>query len=62
MYTRYNVVNKLSKDVYCTVFSLEEAQQVVDMEKINHPHWELIVEKIEVSSIKPGFGRDPDLH
>jgi hypothetical protein len=41
---------------------MEEAQQVIDMEKINHPHWELTVVKIEISSIKPGFGRDPDLH
>ena len=62
MYTRYNVVNELTKDVYCTVFSLEEAQQVVDMEKVNHPHRKFFVERIEVSSIRPGLGRDPDLH
>jgi hypothetical protein len=44
------------------VYSLEEAQQVIDMQKINHPHESFIVKKIKTSSIKPGLGRDPDLH
>ena len=62
MYTRYNVINERTHDVYCTVFSLEEAQQVIDMQKINHPHERFVVKKIKTSSIKPGLGRDPDLH
>jgi hypothetical protein len=44
------------------VFSLEEAQQVIDMQQINHPHERFVVKKIKTSSIKPGLGRDPDLH
>jgi hypothetical protein len=41
---------------------VEEAQQVIDMQKINHPQEKFIVKEIETSSIKPGLGRDPDLH
>lgn len=62
MYTRYNIINERTNDVYCTVFSVEEAQQVIDMQKINHPQEKFIVKEIETSSIKPGLGRDPDLH
>lgn len=62
MYTHYNVINERTHDVFCTVYSLEEAQQVIDMQKINHPHESFIVKKVKTSSIKPGFGRDPDLH
>jgi hypothetical protein len=61
MFIRYDVVNTLSKDVYCTVSSLEEAQQVIEMERLNHPHWELIAVETKTPSVT-GMGRDPDLH
>lgn len=42
--------------------SMEEATQAVEMFKIQSPHSTFEIDTIEVSSVKSGFGRDPDLH
>ena len=62
MYTRFKVVEKSTSKVLAVVYSEEEAQQVVEMERLNNPHSELEVVEVEESSVKEGFGRDPDLH
>ena len=62
MYTRFKVVEKSTSKVLAVVYSEEEAQQVVEMERLNNPHCELEVVEVEESSVKEGFGRDPDLH
>ena len=62
MYTRFNIVEKSTNKVLGVVYSEEEAQQVVEMERLNNPHIEIEVVEVEESSVKSGFGRDPDLH
>lgn len=42
--------------------SVDEANTVVDCYKWNNPHKEYVVKEIQTSAVKPGFGRDPDLH
>ena len=42
--------------------SMEEATQAVEMFRMQTPHASFEIEIVEVSSVKPGFGRDPDLH
>ena len=62
MYTRFNIVEKSTNKVLGVVYSEEEAQQVVEMERLNNPHTEIEVVEVKESSVKSGFGRDPDLH
>lgn len=62
MYTRFNIVDKSTNEILAVVYNWAEAQQVVEMEKLNDPYREIEVVEIEESAVKPGFGRDPDLH
>ena len=39
-----------------------QAQEVFTLLKLQYPKNELEIESYSVSSVKPGFGRDPDLH
>ena len=61
MVTHYIVMDGNNIEV-AQVYSYEEAlltqQQLNDM----NPQEEYEIEIVEVSSVKPGFGRDPDLH
>ena len=42
--------------------SAEEATMTVGCWKVNNPHKQYEIQEIQVSAVKPGFGRDPDLH
>jgi hypothetical protein len=44
------------------VNSIDEVQQYIETMRDTHPHLQLRYESFEVSSVKSGFGRDPDLH
>lgn len=41
---------------------LRQAYEVLELLRLQYPNNELTVEDYSVSSVKPGFGRDPDLH
>ncbi len=60
MVTHYNIMSN-GKEV-ARLNSMEEATQAVEMFRMQSPHSDFDIEIIEVSSVKPGFGRDPDLH
>jgi len=47
---------------YCTVSSRSEADTVVGCLQMQNPQQEFKIEEIQVSMVKSGFGRDPDLH
>ena len=40
----------------------EQAQEVLHFLELDHPEIELAIESYTKSTVKPGFGRDPDLH
>jgi hypothetical protein len=42
--------------------TLEQAQEVKHFLQMDAPNNELEIESYTQSSVKPGFGRDPDLH
>ena len=42
--------------------SQEEAHTCVECMRVQNPHWEYEIKEIQVSAVKSGFGRDPDLH
>lgn len=60
MVTHYTIMSN-GKEV-ARLNSMEEATQAVEMFRMQSPHSDFDIEVIEVSSVKPGFGRDPDLH
>ena len=45
-----------------TANSSEEADTCIECMRIQNPHKEYEIKEIQVSAVKPGFGRDPDLH
>jgi len=45
-----------------TANSQEEANTCIECMRIQNPHKEYEIKEIQVSAVKPGFGRDPDLH
>jgi len=42
--------------------SQEEANTCIECMRIQNPHKEYEIKEIQVSAVKSGFGRDPDLH
>ena len=60
MVTHYTIMSN-GKEV-ARLNSMEEATQAVEMFRMQSPHSDFDIEVIEVCSVKPGFGRDPDLH
>ena len=42
--------------------SLEEADTCIECMRIQNPNNKYEIKEIQVSAVKPGFGRDPDLH
>ena len=45
-----------------TANSPEEANTCIECMRMQNPHKEYEIKEIQVSAVKPGFGRDPDLH
>jgi hypothetical protein len=61
MITKYVVRNNIN-DEAIEVDSMSEAQEVIMLLKEQNPNTEYSVDEKQISSVKPGFGRDPDLH
>lgn len=61
MIIKYRILDNLDNEID-VVNSVEEADCYIHTLRETQPHLELRYEKFEVSSVKPGFGRDPDLH
>ena len=60
MITRYQIVDPTGK-VIDELNSQEEVNLYVATKRYQDPHFQFEVIPIEVSSVNPGFGRDPDL-
>ena len=60
MITKY-IVYEDQKEL-TTVNSSEEANMCVECMRLQNPHKEYAIKEIQVSAVKSGFGRDPDLH
>tara|TARA_Y200000002_G_scaffold199484_1_gene164614 strand:- start:234 stop:419 length:186 start_codon:yes stop_codon:yes gene_type:complete len=61
MITRYQIVDPAG-NVIEELNSQEEVNYYINTKRDTEPHFEFKVIPVEVSSVKPGFGRDPDLH
>jgi|TARA_B110000240_G_C13221299_1_gene334764 hypothetical protein len=66
MNIHYNIFKSNPENASITslgkVYHYDEIQPCIDSFKIVHPECQFYYEVIETSKIKPGFGRDPDLH
>ena len=61
MITKYRILDNLNNEIDI-VNSIDEVHQYIDTLRDTQPNLELKYESFEVSSVKSGFGRDPDLH
>ncbi len=57
----YHVVDDKG-DVVTTVYSYEEAYECIQQLFVVNPDIQYTVKEDITSPVKPGFGRDPDLH
>ena len=59
MITKYIIVEKSDVE---TLNSLEECDATITMLQQANPNKQYEIKEIQVTHIKRGFGRDPDLH
>ena len=61
MITRYEIVDSQG-NVKDTFNSQEEVDYYIQQMRQQYPHEQFTVRSTQVSLIRPGLGRDPDLH
>jgi hypothetical protein len=63
MYIHWHIIDATTKEVVVEkLFDLVQANETLQILKTQNPHTEYEIIQTEQSSVKPGFGRDPDLH
>jgi len=63
MITKYTIKDKITDEIVADQFTdKDQVYETLIMLQMQFPHKDLVVEEKEVSTVKPGFGRDPDLH
>lgn len=63
MLKRYRIYDHTDREIVAnSLETQEQAYEVLELLKLNYPAHELEIESYEIQTVKPGFGRDPDLH
>lgn len=63
MVTYYRIYDRTDNETLADkIADAVQAQEVFTLLKLQYPKNELEIETYSVSSVRPGFGRDPDLH
>ena len=64
MVTYYRVIDtsRCGQILANAVPTQEQAQEILHFLEKDYPGTKLAIESYQVSGVKPGFGRDPDLH
>ena len=63
MLTHYRIYDHTTQNTLANAIpTVEQAQEVLYFLQQDAPSNELEIESYTVSAVKPGFGRDPDLH
>ena len=60
--TRYRIYDHTEKNTLANALDLEQADQVLHFLKLEYPNSILEIESYTDTSVKSGFGRDPDVH
>jgi hypothetical protein len=63
MQTLYRIYDHTTQNILANAIgSHEQAQEVLHFLRLDAPTHDIEIESYTQSSVKPGFGRDPDLH
>ena len=63
MITKYTIKDKITDELVADQFTDKvQAYETLIMLQMQFPHKDLVIEEKQFSTVKPGFGRDPDLH
>jgi len=63
MYTHWHIIDARTKDVVVEKLpDLVQATEALQILKLQNPNTEYEIVETQHSTVKPGFGRDPDLH
>ena len=63
MYTHWHIIDARTKEVVVEkLLDLSQANETLQILQQQNPHVEYAITQTEHSTVKPGFGRDPDLH
>ena len=63
MYTHWHIIDARTKDVVVEKLpDLVQASEALQILKLQNPNTEYEIVETQHSTVKPGFGRDPDLH
>lgn len=63
MIVEYRIYDATDRNILAnSISSLEQAQEILHFLSLDLPNNTLAIEKYTKSLVKPGFGRDPDLH
>jgi hypothetical protein len=63
MYTHWHIIDARTQEVIVEkLIDLYQANETLQILKEQNPHIEYEIISTEHSTVKPGFGRDPDLH
>ena len=63
MVTYYRIYDETDDEILADKLNdLRQAYEVLELLRLQYPNNELTIEDYQHTSVKPGFGRDPDLH
>ena len=62
MVTHYRIIDLGDNTIVAQGMTAEEANTALYFYTQDYPHTQFTIESYSQSSVKPGFGRDPDLH
>ena len=63
MITLYRIYDATDNEILADhIDTYEQAHETLQLYQLQYPHDKLEIESYTRSSVKPGFGRDPDLH
>tara|TARA_E500000331_G_scaffold8118_1_gene7800 strand:- start:66 stop:254 length:189 start_codon:yes stop_codon:yes gene_type:complete len=62
MIEKYRIVVERTGETIASMMDNNEAHESYHFLQLDHPQEVLVIERYSVSTVKPGWGRDPDLH
>lgn len=63
MYSHWHIIDSQSKEVIVAkIPDIYQANETLQILKGQNPHIQYEIVETTHSTVKPGFGRDPDLH
>ena len=62
MITLYRIYDLDTGETVANGMDTNQAHEMLQMYQLQYPECRFEIESYQQSSVKPGFGRDPDLH